>query len=258
MGVENDHFKLIRTNRGLTQEDFAAKLEISAPMVRKIEQGHSNVSLSNAKKIREVFGVSMDYIYGFTEDTDDDASTMLLYLTKLFDYKEPHHSLSIKKCVADFLNNYAQAKDMFERGIIPVAAYEPWVDKLKHDFNNAIIDVEDVAVEFCLVPKEEFDKFMEFKNRDFTDSTRNALIDMGIKFSSKAAEQRIISQIIEQGLSDDSLSSFIKAQKEADPDAFAPDKPAPRFLTGGGGHGEPPESVPARAKGGLLGRGRNS
>ena len=43
------------------------------------------------------------------------------------------------------------------------------------------------------------------------------------------------------------LDYFIKAQREADPDAFATDKPAPRFVTGsgsGGGHGEPPENVP--------------
>lgn len=47
------------------------------------------------------------------------------------------------------------------------------------------------------------------------------------------------------------LDEFIKAQKEADPDAFAPDKAPPRFVTGsgsGGGHGEPPENVPENVR----------
>ncbi len=45
------------------------------------------------------------------------------------------------------------------------------------------------------------------------------------------------------------LDDFIKAQKESDPEAFAPDKAPPRFVTGagnGGGHGEPPKQ-PSRA-----------
>lgn len=45
------------------------------------------MTLDKATKIADAYNVSLDWIYGRTEDTSDTASSMLLYLNKLFNFK---------------------------------------------------------------------------------------------------------------------------------------------------------------------------
>lgn len=90
----------------------------------------------------------------------------------------------------------------------------------------------------------------QLADRDYADAIARAITGKGLKFSSKSAERAFTAALKEQELElkDGELTGlddFIKAQREADPAAFAPDRPAPRIITGAGsGHGEPPEHVP--------------
>ena len=94
----------------------------------------------------------------------------------------------------------------------------------------------------------------QLADRDYGDAISRAIAGRGLKFSSKSAERAFTAALREQKLTlkDGELTGlddFIKAQKEADPEAFAPDKAPPRLVTGsggGGGHGEPPKQ-PSRA-----------
>lgn len=88
--------------------------------------------------------------------------------------------------------------------------------------------------------------------RDYSDAINKAISDKGLKFSSKGAQSAFVAALKEKKLelkdgSLDGLDDFIKSQKESDPDAFAPDKPAPRFATGAGGgaggHGNPNQTM---------------
>ncbi|MDE7053921.1 MAG: phage scaffolding protein [Oscillospiraceae bacterium] len=96
----------------------------------------------------------------------------------------------------------------------------------------------------------------QLADRDYSDAVRRAIAGKGLKFSSKSAERAFAAALKERKLElkDGELAGlddFIKAQREADPDAFAPDKAPPRFLTGsggGGGHGAPPENVPENVR----------
>ena len=90
----------------------------------------------------------------------------------------------------------------------------------------------------------------QLADRDYADAIGRAITGKGLKFSSKSAERAFTAALKEQKLElkDGELTGlddFIKAQREADPAAFASDRPAPRIITGAGsGHGEPPEHVP--------------
>ena len=96
----------------------------------------------------------------------------------------------------------------------------------------------------------------QLADRDYSDAIARAIVGKDLKFSSKSAERAFTAALKEQKLElkDGELTGlddFIKAQKEADPEAFAPDKAPPRFATGagsGGGHGEPPEHVPENVR----------
>jgi len=99
------------------------------------------------------------------------------------------------------------------------------------------------------------DRDAKLADRDYSDAITRAISGKALKFSSKSAEKAFIAAIREQKLElkDGELTGlddFIKSQKEADPDAFVPDKPTPRFITGGGGggHGEPPKQISRAAQ----------
>lgn len=86
----------------------------------------------------------------------------------------------------------------------------------------------------------------QLAERDYADAITRGIAGKGLKFSSKGAERAFIAALKEKKLElkDGELSGlddFIKAQRESDPDSFAPDKAPPRFITGGegGGHGSP-------------------
>jgi len=78
--------------------------------------------------------------------------------------------------------------------------------------------------------------------RDYADAMSQAISGASLKFSSKGAERAFRAELKAKGLNlkDGALEGFddfVKAQREADPDAFAPDKPGPKFARPGGGVG---------------------
>lgn len=86
----------------------------------------------------------------------------------------------------------------------------------------------------------------QLADRDYSDAISKAIAGKGLKFSSKAAERAFTDALKEKKLEIKDgeltgLDDFIKVQKEADPDAFAPDNPPPRFgeRRVGGGGGQP-------------------
>lgn len=94
----------------------------------------------------------------------------------------------------------------------------------------------------------------QLADRDYADAIARGISAKNLKFSSKSAreafEARLRAQKLE--LKDGELTGlddFIKAQREADPEAFAPDNPAPRIIAGGGGgHGDPPKPISRAAQ----------
>ena len=96
----------------------------------------------------------------------------------------------------------------------------------------------------------------QLTERDYADAISRAISEAnggkGIKFSSKGArtafEAALRAQKLE--LKDGALTGFdefVKAQREADPDAFAPDKPAARFASPVGVGGKP-DDTPANVQ----------
>lgn len=104
--------------------------------------------------------------------------------------------------------------------------------------------------------KDTGDLRTQLADRDYSDAISKAILGKGLKFSSKSAQRAFEAALREKKLELKNgelsgLDDFIKAQKEADPEAFAPDKAPPRLVTGsgsGGGHGEPQKNVPENVR----------
>lgn len=94
----------------------------------------------------------------------------------------------------------------------------------------------------------------QLADRDYSDAIARAITGKALKFSSKSAQRAFEAALREKKLELkdgelDGLDDFIKAQREADPDAFAPDRPLPRIVAGmGAGHGQPPRPVSRAAQ----------
>lgn len=140
MSIENKRFKAVREALSLTQQKFAEELGISTAAVRKIENESTNLGINHAITIHEKFGYSLDYLYGFTDSTNDEASTMLLYLRKIFHYqydakmKYPF-TVKVSQPVIDFLKSISKADELLDSGM-PQEAYDIWLNQLKKDFNE--------------------------------------------------------------------------------------------------------------------------
>ena len=165
-----------RDGKALSQEQFAEEIDVSVETVRKIEQGKGTLSLDVAKSIREKYGVSMDYLYGFSDCTNDSATTMMSYLDKLFDYHSDiqgeyvAHHITIRKSITDYLRDYAMATDFHENKGLPESAYNTWVNSIKSKLNDEW-NVDDVGVEYLLVPASDYDELKKEIANDLMNST---------------------------------------------------------------------------------------
>lgn len=97
--------------------------------------------------------------------------------------------------------------------------------------------------------KDTGDLKAQLADRDYSDAITRAISGKALKFSSKSAERAFTAALKEKKLElkDGELAGlddFIKAQKEADPEAFAPDKAPPRIVGPMGGGGGAPETAP--------------
>lgn len=62
-----ERFKIIRSQAGLTQAEFAKSLEITLPYVKGVEQGRFLPSHEVLARIAKVYKRSMDWIYGLRD-----------------------------------------------------------------------------------------------------------------------------------------------------------------------------------------------
>lgn len=87
----------------------------------------------------------------------------------------------------------------------------------------------------------------------YSDAVRNGIAEHSLKFSSKGAKNAFISALKAKKLELkdgklEGLEDFIKEQREADPDAFAQEKPAPKIVQRTGNGGAPTQPVSRAAE----------
>ena len=78
--------KLLRTKRGITQDDLAQFLDLSKGQVSNLENGRRNLSLRQLEKICEFFKVDMSYF--FMVETSDSCLDLIEKARILFNSNE--------------------------------------------------------------------------------------------------------------------------------------------------------------------------
>lgn len=64
----NNRIEALRRERGVTQEELAAALEVSRQTIGSLENGRYNPSIALAFKLARYFGKSIEDIFVYEED----------------------------------------------------------------------------------------------------------------------------------------------------------------------------------------------
>lgn len=129
---------ILREKEGLTQSEFAEKINVSAVLISDIERKKKKLSLQNAVEINKVFNVSLDWLYELTEDTRDTASNIIDNMSNAFkiDFKEK--TILIDDDLGDFLEKIFEAYETKKEKNIPDEALKYWIDGIKKEYNEKI------------------------------------------------------------------------------------------------------------------------
>lgn len=79
----NEYFKLLRTEKGLKQEELAEKLGISRSSYIAFEQGKTELNFSQTVKLAEIFGVSLCEVEGGLKADYEKYKEMILAYIRL-------------------------------------------------------------------------------------------------------------------------------------------------------------------------------
>ena len=112
----NQFIKELRENRGMSQQEVADKLEMSRPSYILVEQGKKELSLSEAQKISNIFGISLkDMETGIVPDYEKYKEMILSFLRSFNsngDGKVPKTKLAKLVYLADFAWFYKKMESM--------------------------------------------------------------------------------------------------------------------------------------------------
>lgn len=133
-----DRVEVLRKKEKLKQEDFAEKIGVSTVLISEIERKNKRLSLKNAIEIRKQFNVSLDWIYGLSDDTRDFASNILVDLKDIFDIDFEKKMLTIDDDLSDFLVKITKAYKTREEQGMPDEAFKYWIDGIKNEYNQKL------------------------------------------------------------------------------------------------------------------------
>lgn len=74
-----ERFRVLRKERGYTQEEIAQELGVKRGTIAAWEAGHRTPELSKAYKAAEIFNISTDYLLGRTDDPNEKGTESWWY-----------------------------------------------------------------------------------------------------------------------------------------------------------------------------------
>lgn len=128
----------LRKRENLTQEELAEKIDVSTPLITSIERQVKKLSLRNAMLIAKKFNVTLDWLYGLSDDTKDSASNVLATLKDIFDIDLEKKCIKVDENLANYLKGLSKAykaKSSKEYNL-PEEAFNYWIEGIKKTYNE--------------------------------------------------------------------------------------------------------------------------
>jgi len=135
--------KELRKLNNLTQEEFAESINYSVSLVTQIEQGKKPLTLDVAKKIRERYSKSLDWIYCLSEESDDEVSNTLIALKKFFNLRSEGNEFSglvidLDSDLVEFLVSVHKSEKAADELDVSAAVRASIIEEQKQKLNNKL------------------------------------------------------------------------------------------------------------------------
>ncbi len=147
---------ILRKRENLTQAQFAEKINVSAVLVSDMETQKKKLTLRNAMEITKQFNVSLDWLYGLSDDTKDSASNILATLKDIFDIDLEKKCIYVDENLAKFLEGLFNAykTKSSKKYNLPDEAFNYWVEGIERAYNEN--PKSDKKTLYYLQSKEEY------------------------------------------------------------------------------------------------------
>ena len=133
-----DKLPILRERENLTQEKLAERINVSASLVTGIENHKKKLTLPIAIEIAKEFKVSLDWLYGLTEDTGDIASNIMIALKELFDIDFEKKCIKVEDNLFTFIEELSNAYKIKARKSNNVSdeAFKYWIEAIKKAYDE--------------------------------------------------------------------------------------------------------------------------
>lgn len=153
----SNRLKELRAANKLNQDKFAEKINMSKEAVQKWEQGKNVLTLDNAIEIAQLFDVSLDWLYGTTDELNNDAAKVLIALNKYFNIfvdDNGHLTAEINNTVIDYFQKLHEAESI--KSNISSEVFKVLINGLTENFRNVIksTDLSSTTKYIMLTPDE--------------------------------------------------------------------------------------------------------
>ena len=101
----SERIKFMRTFKGWSQDEMAAKLHMAVSGYAKIERGETDIPFSRLKQIANTFEIELSHLIGLNEknvfnvvgnsDTHDNSSTINVYPCEIAKFQHKNEKLQI-------------------------------------------------------------------------------------------------------------------------------------------------------------------
>lgn len=188
-GITSERVKSVRNRVGLTQKDFADKIDISLDTIKAIELKDDKLSLDVALRIAKTFNVSLDYLFNITDFMNEDevlidkAFQSVFNPTIIRDEYELENIgkfwlelmvLSVNEYLIKFLFESNKLENAFLNKELTEFDYNFKMEELKDKYYKALKDGGNITIPHVLIPFDKvnndinkiLDKYYKLNNRD--------------------------------------------------------------------------------------------
>lgn len=156
--VETSRIKELREKLNLTQEELAEKTGIDTQTISLMERKKIGLNIHNAIIISQSLNVSLDWLYGLSNDTNDSASDILMKLKNVFDFDWAKKLLKIDGHLATFLEEISTAYKIREDTNMPDEPFNLWIEEIKKRYNENSKTKSNNQIYYYLKPFNEYFK----------------------------------------------------------------------------------------------------
>jgi transcriptional regulator with XRE-family HTH domain len=188
--IKTDRVAELRSRKSLSREQFAADVSISPDMVKKLEKRERGLTLDIALKIAEAYNITLDWLFGVDNETQE--ANLFMDLRKIFKInfsekvyetengtaQKEYPTLSIDKQLAALLKDIENVEKLKEDGKLPDNIFELWIDDIKKKCNNLLSnnDTEEKITYICVADNKVADLIL---NADCNQALEDIVKNMG-------------------------------------------------------------------------------